>query len=218
MLMAALKYTKTLFAYLAICLFLPLTVYAGNKQNSVSEEKNPTSFVKEFCLMTGYASGKLDQKGTYEIIPGVVRLGYNLNTIGLGFTDLLKPVFDAAHITPKGYTELVLEVFVNGVTRPDSNIETGATLLLKYAYPLTEKIYPYGIAGGGGIFLTQHTREQSTQCNFTPQIGGGFAYFLKKDFSVNLEYRVRHLSNANTKEPNEGINVRMCLVGISWYY
>jgi len=203
---------------LIICLIMPLTIYAADQQKGATEGQYCSPFVKEFGMMTGYASSKLESKDDYKVIPVMIRLGYNLNTIGLGFTDLLKPAFDKVHIVPKGYTELVLEPFLNTVMSPDSNIEAGATLLLKYAYPLTDKLYPYGIAGGGVIFLTQHTREQSTQYNFTPQVGAGISYFIKKDHSINLECRYRHLSNADLKEPNRGINVTMFLIGTSWYY
>jgi opacity protein-like surface antigen len=130
----------------------------------------------------------------------------------------LSPIFKKLHINPKGFTEFVLEPFVNTVISPNYNIEAGCNILLKYSYPLTDKISPYAIGGGGGAYITQHTREEATQWGFTPQIGAGVLYFFKKDTALNVEYRRRHFSNANIKEPNIGINVDMFLVGVSFFY
>jgi opacity protein-like surface antigen len=83
---------------------------------------------------------------------------------------------------------------------------------------VTEKFHPYLIGGGGVMYITQHTREQSLQWGFTPQFGTGVTYFLKKNMAVNLEYRRRHFSNASIKQPNSGINADMFMVGFSWFY
>jgi opacity protein-like surface antigen len=83
---------------------------------------------------------------------------------------------------------------------------------------LTQKIYPYVLSGVGVGYISQHTREQSIQLGFTPQVGAGISYFFKKDTALNVEYRYRHFSNAKIKEPNDGINVNMFLVGVSLFY
>ena len=205
-----------------VLLFLAFPVF-GFTQTPAVEDK-PKEEVREFPytyeigVFSGFACGKLEEKQYYRVIPQMLRWGFNLNTVGLGFTDLLKPLTDKLNVKPKGFTELVFEPFVNIVATPDSNIEAGCTILMKYAYPVTEKLYPYGIAGGGIIYLTQHTREQSTQYNFTPQMGAGITYFFKKDLAFNIEYRYRHLSNGGIKEPNGGINVGMLLLGVSLFY
>ena len=202
-----------------ILLTLPLCSYAQTSPaDKPIEEGWKFPFTKEIGIITGYASGHLEEKRDYRIIPGIVRLGFNLNSIGFGFTDLIKPITDKLHIKTKGFTEIILEPFLNTVITPNTNIEIGCTLLLKYAYPLTEKLYPYGLAGGGVIYFTQHTREQSLQYGFNPQVGVGMTYFFKKDLALSVEYRYRHMSNAAIKEPNSGINVGMVLVGLSKYY
>ena len=136
----------------------------------------------------------------------------------MGFCDILHPVARKLNIRLKGFTEFLLESYVNAVVSPNGNVEAGAAIFLKYSYPLTEKIYPYAVGGGGMAYISQHTREQSTQWGFTPQIGAGISYFFRKDTALNVEYRYRHFSNANIKKPNDGINVNMFLVGISLFY
>ncbi len=197
---------------------LSLRAFASDSQNKGEEQKWSFPYVHETGILTGFARAKLDEKGNYDIIPAIARFGYNLDAIGFGFCDLLRPIFGKLRVKPKGFTEFILEPFINTVISPNYNIEAGCTILLKYSYPLTEKIYPYAIGGGGGAFITQHTREEATQWGFTPQIGAGVSYFFRKDTALNVEYRYRHFSNADIKEPNTGINVDMFLFGISFFY
>ncbi len=208
---------RLLFLSLMFVFCLFLRAFAVDSSSMDKELKWSFPYVHETGIFTGFARTKLDEKGNYDIIPAIGRFGYNLDSIGFGFCDLLSPVFDKVHVKPKGFTEFILEPFINTVINPNYNIEAGCAILLKYSYPLTEKIYPYAIGGGGGAYITQHTREEATQWGFTPQLGTGVLYFFKKDTALSVEYRYRHLSNANIKEPNTGINVDMFLVGISFF-
>jgi len=204
--------------FILFVFFLPLCAFASDLQNEKEDQKWSFPYVYETGVLTGFARAKLDEQGSYEVVPTMLRLGYNLDSINLGFCDLLRPVFRKLHIYPKGFTEFLLESFANTVISPDNNVEAGCTILLKYSYPLTEKIYPFAVGGGGMAYMSQHTREQSTQWGFTPQVGAGFSYFFRENTALNLEYRYRHFSNADIKEPNDGINTNMFLVGVSLFY
>jgi opacity protein-like surface antigen len=203
-------------------------VFAAENENKKETDKNAvlssqasppgSEYLREIGFMTGYAHGNLMEKGSYKIVPFILRLGYNLDAIGWGFCDLIRPITDKLKVKPKGSTGLMNEFNLNGVWAPDSNLEAGWTLLLKYSYPVTEKFHLYWIGGVGLAYITQHTREQSLQFGFTPQFGTGFSYFLKKDLALNVEYRRHHFSNARIKEPNSGINVNMFLIGVSYFY
>lgn len=185
------------------------------------KEKEPGSvpeYLRETGILTGYAHGNLMDKGSYKLIPVILRLGYNLDAKGLGFCDLIRPLADKLKMKPKGFTSLVNEFNLNTSWEPDSNIEIGWTLLLKYSYPVTAKFHPYCIGGVGLGYITQQTLEQSMQFGFTPQFGTGFSYFLKKELALNVEYRRHHFSNCNIKHPNSGINVDTFLLGISYFY
>ncbi|PIQ85730.1 MAG: hypothetical protein COV73_05535 [Candidatus Omnitrophica bacterium CG11_big_fil_rev_8_21_14_0_20_43_6] len=192
-------------------LFASLCALAEDKQSDLP-------YTKEIGIISGYAHGSLQEKDSYKIIPVILRLGYSLDSVGLGFCDIIRKITDRPEMKLKGYTGLINEFHLNGVFAPDSNLEAGWTLLIKYSYPVTEKFHPYLIGGGGIGYITQHTREESTQWGFTPQFGTGFSYFFKKDMALNMEYRRRHFSNANIKKPNGGINVNMFLIGVSWFY
>ncbi|MCX5714403.1 MAG: acyloxyacyl hydrolase, partial [Candidatus Omnitrophica bacterium] len=183
----------------ALVFLLSSYAYASDLENKKEDEKWSFPYTKEIGVISGYAQGKLEEKGLYKIIPGILRLGFNLDSIGLGFCDILHPAARKLNIKLKGFTEFLLETYANGVVSPDDNVEAGAAIFLKYSYPLTQKIYPYALGGGGVGYISQHTREQAIQWGFTPQIGAGISYFFRKDTSLSLEYRKRHFSNADIK-------------------
>lgn len=208
------KKVKYILIFFIFSLMFSFSLKAKN--SAVNAEKS--FFSQEFGFFTGFSEGDIEGSEDYEFVLGVFRLGYNLNKKELGFTDLLKPVFDKFDIKPKGYTEFILEPFFNQVISPDSDYEAGFSIMLKYAYPLFDKVHLYGIGGGGLVYMGEETAEQSTQYNFLPQLGAGISFFVNENCSVSIEYRYRHLSNAGIKEPNRGINTDMFLTGMSWYY
>lgn len=173
--------------------------------NTYSAKKNCRKLgFKEFGILGGFMSGELDQKRDYEVIPFIFRLGFDLRPLLKNKSDNL--------------IELLIEPFANIVISPDNNLETGSNFLVKLAPAITQKLYPYIEGGLGIIYLTQHTREQSTQFNFTQTAGAGITFFLKKDLTFNLGYRYRHLSNASIKSPNKGIDSNSIICGITYFY
>ena len=188
----------------------PQTNFVAGKSNQASStvKTDKKLCLREFGILSGFAQGVLKEKNRYEFVPVIFRFGY----------DLKRFVDKKGKLNPDDLLQFELEPFVNGVISPDSNIEAGANFLFKYGHFITKKICPYIEAGAGIVYMTQHTREQSTQFNFISQAGAGVSYFVKKNVSVNAGYRVRHLSNASIKQPNKGINVDMVILGISWYF
>jgi len=206
---------------LLLCLLISINVgicFADEK----TADDNEKPYLKSFSYFTGFAKGELSQKDSYKIVPSIFRFSFDMDKAGIGAADIVSfiadKVFNKPGLPVKGETEFLTEVFINTVTSPDSNAEVGFDLLVKYAYPVTDRINPYFFTGGGVLYMTQHTVEQSTQYNFIPQIGGGISYDLKENITIDLEYRYRHLSNADTKTPNDGINVNMYLIGVTHKY
>lgn len=181
-------------------------VLCNNVLSKNEEEKK--SCLQEFGILSGFAQGKLKEKNHYEFVPVIFRFGFDLKR----FMD------KKGKLNPNDLLQFELEPFVSGVISPDPNAEAGANFLFKYGHFITRKICPYIEAGAGIVYMTQHTREQSTQFNFIPQVGAGVSYFIKKNVSVNAGYRYRHLSNSAIKQPNKGINSDMVILGISWYF
>jgi opacity protein-like surface antigen len=168
----------------------------------------PCRWLKEVGILSGYAVGSLKyDQPDYEIVPMILRLGFDLN-----------PFINKFGWNTKGILEFELEPFINTIISPNSNVEVGSNFLVKYALPLTQKIYPYFEGGLGMLYMSQHTLEQGSQYNFLPQAGGGIMYFLKDNLAISAGYRYRHLSNNSLAEPNGGIDVNMALVGLSIVY
>jgi len=227
------KKTKLLFSLILsfAFIFIFMYVFAAEEVSTVSQgkedaqlaalnqeaakgiapaEKESTDkprWLKEVGIFTGYASGKLEEKPDYELIPMIFRFGFDLN-----------PFINKFGLDTKGLLEFQLEPFINTVINPNNNVEVGSNFLLKYGFPLTKKIYPYVEAGLGMLYMSQHTREQATQYNFLPQGGAGIMYFLKDNLAVSAGYRYRHLSNNSFEHPNSGIDVDMILAGLSIVY
>lgn len=161
----------------------------------------------EFGVYTGYLSGELKQQDDLEAIPLGLRFGFDL-----------KPFTKKFGLEPKGMLEMLYEPFISTIFEPRSNAEMGLAFLFRYSYPLTSNFYPYIEVGSGLYYMTLSTQEQSTQFNFIDQGGAGFSYFLRKDLALNVGYRIRHVSNCSIKEPNNGINANVYLVGLSYYF
>lgn len=160
---------------------------------------------KEFGIFSGFQRGTLKEKEDYEVIPAMLHFGFDLRPLIKNKSNIL--------------FEFLLEPFINTVVSPDYNAEIGNNFLFKFASPfLKTRFYPYVEAGLGVVYLTQHTREQSTQFTFTDQAGLGITYFLKKNLSVSLGYRFRHISNASIKHPNSGIDTDSIICGFSFLY
>ncbi len=195
------KMAGLLIAIFAVFVFVPAGAFADRPSTGLGQ------WFQEFGAYTGYIHGTLKQQKHLEAIPLGLRLGFDL-----------KPFTKKFGFDPKGLLELVYEPFINTITQPHTNVEMGVGMLLKYAYPLTSKFYPFIEAGVGPYYMTLKTHEQSTQFNFIDQGGAGFYYFIKKDVAVNVEYRYRHVSNAGIDHPNGGFEASDYLVGMSLFF
>jgi hypothetical protein len=158
-------------------------------------------------IFSGYLEADLIEKEDYKGVPLFLSLNFDV-----------KKIFEKIGFCPKGKIDFVFEPFITTVIEPEPNIEVGSNFLIKYTFPLTEKFKPYFKGGVGILYMSQHTREQSTQYNFLPQAGLGIHIFLNKSVAFSLEYRFRHLSNADIKKPNRGIDADLILTGISIFF
>ncbi len=187
-------------------------IFISSSSVSAEETEKPKEgigkWLQEVGLITGFIDGKLKNQNNFNAAVLGVRFGFDLKP----FT---KKMFN---FEPIGLLELVYEPFINPVTSPESNVELGLPVFFKYAFPVTQKFYPFIEVGTGPYYTSLSTYEQGTQFNFISQGGVGLSYFFKKDASINVEYRRRHVSNAGIKEPNGGIDANVYIAGVSWYF
>ena len=171
------------------------------------QEEKPKS-LKGVEFFTGFGWGKLRRKGNYHLIPLIVDFDFDL-----------KPLAKKFNFNPSSLLQFQVEPFISPVLSPDSNVEIGTSFLFKMGLlPQTAKFQPFILAGLGMVYMTQHTREQSTQFNFTEQGGLGIHYFFRKNIAFTLQGRFRHLSNAGIDHPNTGINTQFIIAGLSYQF
>jgi hypothetical protein len=181
---------------------------APSRAIAAPPEEKPHTWLREVGLLSGYGTAPLKKKASdYEVIPLLLQFGFDIN-----------PLAKKLHIDTKGTFEGVIEPFANLVNKPDTNAEVGFSLLLKYSRNITARIAPFIEGGAGMIYTTQHTHEQGTQLNFTPQAGIGLQVLLTKRWAMTGGYRYRHLSNAGIDEDNVGLDHHFGLLGVSYFF
>ena len=162
---------------------------------------------QEIGFFNGYGKGDLESHKTLEYIPLGVRFGFDLRPLGkkLGWE-------------PKGLLEFGCEPYIGYNLQPKDHMEFGLAFFVRYGFPLTEKLYPFIELGTGPYYMTWSTHDQSTQFNFNSQGGLGILYLLESHWAVNTAFRFRHVSNADIKKPNGGIENLVYLLGFSYHY
>lgn len=159
-------------------------------------------------FLTGYGLSKRHRHVDYRVIPLFIDFDFNI-----------KPLMERKGINYWGLMQFVIEPFASYTFYSHQNAEVGGNFAVKIGFlPEGWVFQPYFKIGAGGIYLTQHFREQSTQLNFTEFAGAGLHYFLTKNTAFTIEYRHRHFSNADIKRPNTGIGTNFGLCGISYSF
>ncbi|MFH0855879.1 MAG: acyloxyacyl hydrolase [Candidatus Omnitrophota bacterium] len=173
-----------------------------------AEEEKPKSLAGiEF--LAGFSSG--------ELVRG--QRSYMMAPISVAFDFNIKNWIKKIGFNPAQLFQFQIEPFAGFISSPKNNLETGAIFWLKMGFvPDTWKLQPYGKLGVGLDYMTLHTREQSTQFNFTEQSALGMHYYFNGTTAFTLEGRWRHLSNASIKQPNHGFNSYSLVTGISYKF
>ena len=89
---------------------------------------------------------------------------------------------------------------------------------LKYMYPVTDRISPYIMGSVGPHYISVQTEKQASGFIFADTIGAGIYYFLDRKSALNIGYRFRHVSNADLKSPNGGIDTQIGTIGYSVFF
>jgi hypothetical protein len=120
-----------------------------------------------------------------------------------------------------GIFTLYFEPQVNPVIikKPTGNVkdlEFGLNIGFKHMYPLIrDLLYSYILIASGPQYITVHTSKQTRGFIFSDNFGMGTYIFMNKTIALNLGFRLRHMSNGDTRFPNHGINTFNYQVGIS---
>jgi lipid A 3-O-deacylase len=180
----------------ALCLFAHSSVQAGDGALGADA----------IGVHTGFSASDLnDREDDYEVVPVVVRFGYDIDawvaeSLGLEAGDWW----------------FNLEPFYGQAVSPNNRIEFGCALMLRWAYPVSDTNLGVFLEGGAGpMYMTQETEEQGTQFNFIDYLGAGLTYAVDEGMDIELGVRYRHVSNAGIDDENSGIDGYTGLLGVT---
>lgn len=157
-------------------------------------------FFTEVGLVTGFGYSTVSE-GDYLPVPIIVHLGADLRR------------WFPSPANTRGVLTAFLEPQVNPVFGYDASFEAGASIGLKYRYPVTDTLSVYGLLSTGFLFITGDTVDQADGFNFSHAAGVGVNIHLMPGAALDLGFRVRHVSNADIRDPNCGIDTYFGTVG-----
>lgn len=197
---------KTRFFSCVLALLASVAARAGTEPStqpieSRQPENNFAFGAKEFQNVTGaffFFDTTKNQRPSIDYALDSIRLGIMLN--------------DPWNLGPlTGNFEVLGEVFAGPVVTGPGDVLAGATLVFRYNFvqPHTPLI-PYMQIGAGGVYSDIPEDESrgliSLPVEFNLQAGVGTRYMLNDRWSIVLEGVYRHISNAEIKKPNFGID------------
>jgi len=194
------------FAFvLATLLLLSSAGAAWSAEAKPSPRITGDSFFTEVGFVTGFGYSTVSE-GKYLPVPLIVHLG----------TDVKRWFPSLAN--NRGALTVFLEPQVNPVFGYETSLEAGASLGLKYRYPLTDALSVYGLYSAGFLFLTGDTVDQANGLNFANSVGAGISVRIMPGAALDLGFRIRHISNADLREPNCGIDSYIGTIGFMIAY
>ena len=98
-----------------------------------------------------------------------------------------------------------------------NEFEFGLNLGVKYLFPLTKHLDLFMNIGTGLHAFSATTASQAAGFLFSDNMGMGLYHHLNNKWAVLFTYRIRHLSNADTRQPNKGINTDNFHFGLSYF-
>jgi len=119
----------------------------------------------------------------------------------------------------RGIVQYQCELTAGAITKPKVKGEIGLSFIgFKYNFTdLESRWSPYASFGFGGIYEPIGHHVQGSDWNFLLQTGIGIQCFLSDKTAINVQYRYRHISNANIKSPNSSINSSFVMIGLSYF-
>jgi opacity protein-like surface antigen len=119
----------------------------------------------------------------------------------------------------RGNFEVAGSLFGGGIFNGEGTYVTGTTVWLRYNFvPETARFAPYAQAGMGLTGTDLDRRIEGQTFNFNLDLGAGVRYFVARNWSLNLECRYQHISNADMAKHNQGINAIGGLFSVSYFF
>jgi len=184
-------------------LFTTAAAFSANEKPSPWLSKD--GFFTEAGFITGIGYGTVTE-GNYLPVPLIVHLGTDTKR---WFPSLREH---------RGILTAFMEPQFNFVTGKDCDVEGGVAFGMKYRYPVNDVLSLYGLVSLGILYITVTTVDQVNGFNFVDAIGVGVNYAIMPGAALDLGFRLRHVSNANFRDPNNGIDTYMGTIGFMISY
>lgn len=156
----------------------------------------------------GAAMGRSDGSPDVEDVTYVpIALG-----LGVGITDPL-----GGDSWYRGNLELRAEGTLLAETQPSRGTAAGGSVLLRYNWLRFGSVVPFLDAGAGLLDLDLDLTSQSDGLSFLLEAGVGSHLQLSRRAALTAEWRFQHISNADLRYPNGGINASAFLLGATLF-
>ena len=196
----------TFFSAFLTLLCLAIMPLTSNAHANDPDTRNFTNAHGHWTLLAGYAT---THPGLGDTATRVVNLDLALQ-YGRFLTQ------ERGRSWYKGRHKLLAELPISIVFEPDNAIMTGITFLGCWDFTASRTLVPYVCAGGGFLYTNLNTPGLGSEYNGNYQGGIGLHYFFMENTSIDLNYRLHHVSNAGTATPNEPLNSSKLYVGLSF--
>jgi len=196
---------KKVLPVVSVTVLLIVSVYSyANAAESESLANAGRSNI-ESSVIVGYGTGSVAE-GNYDPVLLIWRMGWNLKKF---FPDLENHT---------GTFSFYIEPQINPVFDRETDIEFGVGVGLKYMHPITDSVGAYLFGSVGPHYISVKTSDQADGFIFADTVGAGLSFFLTEKSAINVEYRLRHMSNAGMEKPNGGIDTHFGTIGYSVFF
>ena len=196
---------KKVLQIVSVAVLLIVSVYSHANAAGSECLANAGRSNTESSVIVGYGTGDVAE-GDYEPVLLIWRLGFNL-----------KKFFPSLE-NHSGTVSYYIEPQINPVFDRETDIEFGVGVGLKYMHPLTDTVGTYLFGSVGPHYISVNTSDQADGFTFSDTVGAGLSFFLTEKSAINVEYRLRHMSNASIVEPNGGIDTHFGTIGYSVFF
>lgn len=117
-----------------------------------------------------------------------------------------------------GAFELGVEPLFQWYVNPENFIFGGATAVGRYHFLSLGRFVPYAELGAGAGITNLRVKEIESTFTFLLFGGLGAEVFVTDTTAFYAGYRLQHVSNGNTSQPNRGFESHTGVAGVSWYF
>jgi hypothetical protein len=188
------------------CMFMVYTmVFILCGELKAQKQNDDIDYPKRFKTIGGLVGfGNSFSKNTdYQVF-------YMMADYSKSFTNPKKKDFVAWYAEPQ------FNLVKAGSTKSGSfDYEYGLNLGIRNYIKINEGFYLYQMLGSGPHYISAEVVRQASGFIFSDNFAVGTFLRLNKKLFLNVQYVQRHISNANLKAPNGGINFYNVVIGVS---